>query len=183
MKILSASSLFWANEKQNYPQKSRLKRNCIAIPGMSVNPHTKNRKKSIQYSLENTQTRHDDDAIWHDTINNSLSKHHSNYNRPLSPKQLVRDMKKYPEIEWIVFFPRLGAPNVFQQLCSSRIPSFNVLQYTFSNKVSADEDIKVLRVTSACRTGITNVDSLPAYALQPPKINHCRECEKKNKQA
>ena len=96
----------------------------------------------IQYLRENTQTRHNDVAIWHDTINNSLSKHHSNYKKPLSPKQLVRELKKYPKIKWIVLCPRLGEPIVLQQLCSSCIPTFNVIQYTFPNKVSADEDIK-----------------------------------------
>ena len=132
MKILGASSLYWTIRKQTNPTtKSQLERNCIAIPGLSVNPYARNKKKTIQHLLENTTAKYEDVAIWHDTVNNSLSKHHSNYNRPLSPKQLIRQLENYPQIKWVVFCPRVGAPNVFQQLCSSQLPTFSVLQYTF----------------------------------------------------
>ena len=131
MKILGASSLYWTIRKQTNPTtKSQLERNCIAIPGLSVNPYARNKKKTIQHLLENTTAKYEDVAIWHDTVNNSLSKHHSNYNRPLSTKQLIRQLENYPQIKLVVFCPRVGAPNVFQQLCSSQLPTFSVLQYS-----------------------------------------------------
>ena len=66
-----------------------------------------------------------------------MSKHSNNFNRLLSPEQLIGQLKKYPQIRLVVFCPRHGARDIFQQLCSAKIPTFNVLKYTFPDNKNA----------------------------------------------
>ena len=49
--------------------------------------------------------------MWHDVVNNSLSRHRSNNSKPLIPSQFIAVLEKYRErIEAIVFCPREGTP-------------------------------------------------------------------------
>ena len=132
MKFIGASSLSRTIRATSGPARRRLKSQCIAIPGLSANTYGKFKRKTVQHLLENTTLKFEKEiVIWHDVLNNSLSKHSSNFNRPLSPKQLIGQLKKYPQIRLVVFCPRHGARDIFQQLCSAKIPTFNVLKYTF----------------------------------------------------
>ena len=54
-------------------------------------------------------------VIWHDVINNSITPHRSNNNRPLSPEQLIETLKKLKsngQIEAIVYTRRAGTPDL-----------------------------------------------------------------------
>ena len=132
MKFIGASSLSRTIKATSGPARRRLESQCIAIPGLSANTYGKFKRKTVQHLLENTTLKFEKEiVIWHDVLNNSLSKHSSNFNRPLSPKQLIGQLKKYPQIRLVVFCPRHGARDIFQQLCSAKIPTFNVLKYIF----------------------------------------------------
>ena len=50
-------------------------------------------------------------------LNNSLSRHRSNNNKPLTPLQLIAVLEKYQErIEAIVYCPRDRTPDIYNQL-------------------------------------------------------------------
>ena len=84
--ILAASSLSHALKKLHEKQQKRLKEYFLALPGASANPRAKHKRKTLQHLLH-PQTGYyrnrTDIVVWHDLINNSLSKHPNNNNQPL----------------------------------------------------------------------------------------------------
>ena len=58
--------------------------------------------------------------IWHDVTNNSLTPHSSNFNRPLSPPDLIHELCSLPcDIAAIVYCQRTGSPDVYHLLRQS----------------------------------------------------------------
>ena len=56
---------------------------------------------------------------WHDLINNAIlkiSKHSTNNDTRLSPNQLIKTFKSFPNLYCIVYCQRNGTPNVFYML-------------------------------------------------------------------
>ena len=86
--ILGASSLDHALRKLSAPSQKRVKETCFTKPGLSFNFNARDSQKTIQYYLHHFLSNRKDLVIWHDAINNSISKHRSNNNRSLSTDQL-----------------------------------------------------------------------------------------------
>ena len=56
-------------------------------------------------------------VIWHNVVNNSLSRHRSNNNKPLIASQRIAVLEEYQErVEAIVYCPREGNPDIYDQL-------------------------------------------------------------------
>ena len=91
--ILAASSLHHVLETLSPEQKDRFKDKTYTIPGLSLNPNTKNPKKVVQNLLSKDLKDKKDIVIWHDVLNNSISKHDSNNFRALSVFDLIETLK------------------------------------------------------------------------------------------
>ena len=91
--ILGASSLSRVIEKFDNSKRT-LKKTITAILGLSFNQNNKNDLKVISTLLPKERllkiSRKEKFIIWHDAVNNSLSRHPSNFNTRLTPKQLQR---------------------------------------------------------------------------------------------
>ena len=64
-----------------------------------------------------------DFAIWHDTLNNSITPHkRTNNNRPCDVEELVAFLQRHSDrIKAIVYFQNYGAKNILKQLLKSGI--------------------------------------------------------------
>ena len=91
--ILAASSLHHALETLTPDEKERYKSKIFSIPGLSLNPLTKNPKKIVQNLLSKDLKDKNNIVIWHDVINNSISRHHSNNFCALSVSELIEILK------------------------------------------------------------------------------------------
>ena len=120
--ILGASSLSRVIEKFDCNSKRTLRKTITTIPGLSFNQNNKNGLKVIPTFLSKGSlskiSMKENYIIWHDAVNNSISRHASNFNTRLTPKQLQRVLIHYKHcISAIVYCKRCGTPDVFQKLC------------------------------------------------------------------
>ena len=109
--ILGASSLSRVIEKVD--NSKRTLKTKTAIPGLSFNQNNKNDLKVILTLLSKGRlskiSKKEKFIIWHDAVNNSLSRHPSNFNTRLTPKQLI--LIHYKQcISAIVYCKRSGTP-------------------------------------------------------------------------
>ena len=82
--IVAASSVDHALDTLNPENRKTYNKKIFSIPGLSLNPNTKNPRKIVQNLLWKDLSEKTDIVIWHDVLNNSLSKHESNNFRPLT---------------------------------------------------------------------------------------------------
>ena len=94
MFVLGASSLDDALLSLNKRTQKQLKKSVLAKRGLSLNHFATNARKRVQFYLKNS-LKFQQDILWHDVINNSVSNHPSNNNRPLSPSELVEHLLNY----------------------------------------------------------------------------------------
>ena len=121
-----------------------------AVPGLSFNLNANNRQKTVQYLLSNSPKCKIDKnfIIWHDVINNSLSKHRSNNDNPLTPESLIKILKEYKnKISAIIYVHRQNTPNFYGRLVEIGILTINVTEDLISKrKVSNKELIRKLKL-------------------------------------
>ena len=115
--ILAASSLHHVLETLSPEQKDRFKDKTYTIPGLSLNPNTKNPKKVVQNLLSKDLKDKKDIVIWHDVLNNSISKHDSNNFRALSVFDLIETLKNLQDkLRALVYCQRNRTPYIFDEL-------------------------------------------------------------------
>ena len=91
--IVAASSLHHTLETLTPERKEQFKEKTYNIPGLSLNPHTKNPRKIVQNLLSKDLKDKTNIVIWHDVLNNSISRHHSNNFCALSVSELIEILK------------------------------------------------------------------------------------------
>ena len=86
--------------------------------------------------------------IWHNVINNSLSKHRSNNDNPLTPESLIKILKEYKnKISAIIYVHRRNTPNIYGRLVKTGILTINVTKHLISKrKASTKELIRKLKL-------------------------------------
>ena len=115
--ILGASSLDHVLRKQSAPSQKRVNETCFSKPGLSFNFNARESQKTIRYYLHHFFSNQKNLVIWHDAINNAISKHRSNNNRSLSTDQLKSLLLRYKEnITAIVYCRRNGTDNKEKEL-------------------------------------------------------------------
>ena len=105
---------------------SQRHRHLTALPGLHlIQSSAEFPHKTLQHQLRlfqrfqsnNCQHCRPKIIIWHDVINNSLTRHSSNFDKPLSPTALIQELHALPcEIAAIVYCQHKGSPDVFQLL-------------------------------------------------------------------
>ena len=87
--ILAASSVDHALETLPSEKRNQYEEKIFSIPGLSLNPKTKNPRKIVQNLLSKDLKEKNDVVIWHDVLNNSISRHDSNNYQALTVSQLI----------------------------------------------------------------------------------------------
>ena len=144
--ILAASSLHHALETLSPEQKDRFKDTTYTIPGLSLNPNTKNPKKVVQNLLSKDLKDKKDIVIWHDVLNNSISKHDSNNFRALSVFDLIETLKNLQDkLCALVYCQRNLTPYIFDELkvlqTDHNIKVFSIVKDFISVKKQKDPEI------------------------------------------
>ena len=96
--LVAASSLHHAIETLTPDEKERYESKLFSVPGLSLNPNIKNSKKIVQKLLSKDLKDKKDIVIWHDVLNNSISKHDSNNFRALSVLDLIKTLKNLQDM-------------------------------------------------------------------------------------
>ena len=118
--ILAASSVDHAFDTLNPENRKNYNEKVFSIPGLSLNHNTKNPRKIVQNLLSKVLTEKTDIIIWHDVLNNSISKHESNNYRALTVPQLLDILKSFEnKLRALVYCHRFRTPNILPKLKES----------------------------------------------------------------
>ena len=144
--ILAASSLHHALETLTREEQEQFKEKTYTIPGLSLNPNTKNPKKIVQNLLSKDLKDKKDIVIWHDVLNNSISKHDSNNFRALSVLDLIITLKNLQDkLCALVYCQRNRTPYIFEELkvlqADHDINVFSIVKDFISVKKQKDPEI------------------------------------------
>ena len=101
-----------------------------------MNFNARDSQKTIQYYLHHYLSHRNDLVIWHDVLNNSISRHRSNNNRKLSSEHLVNLLLRYRTyISAIVYCRRNGTEDIEESLGSTEILVLDVVtDFIFKHK-------------------------------------------------
>ena len=145
MFIVAASSLHHALETLTTEEKEHFKDKIYTIPGLSLNPKTKNTRKIVQNLLSKDLKDKKDIVIWHDFMNNSISRHDSNNFCALSVSELVEVLKGIQKkLSALVYCHRFRTPDIFEPLKTQEtdLDIFNIVKDLISpEKKPKDADL------------------------------------------
>ena len=123
--------------------------NFYAISGLSANPHatcTRKPLRILQNIWNRGKIRRQPLIIWHDLINNCLGKHRSNGGVGQDPDELVDILKSNKRrIAAIVYTQRIGTPNIFNKLTTTKIPILDAKKHLISKKKFRDPALDLQR--------------------------------------
>ena len=138
--ILGASSLHHALENLHPDQKKGKIEKIYTIPGLSLNVHAKNPKKVVQKLLATELKDKKEVVIWHDVLNNSISRHKSNGFRPLSVPELLEVLKSLENrLRALVYCQRDRTPDIFEHLKVQSIKVFHIERDFVSKRKQRDQ--------------------------------------------
>ena len=138
--IIAASSLHYSVNTLPLTLQKRLDDTFKAIPGLSFKLNANNRQKTVHYLLSKSPKCMIEKNFvnWHDVINNSLSKHRSNNDNPLTQENLIKVLKEYKnKISAIIYVHRQNTPNIYGRLVETGILTINVTKHHLKSKIKA----------------------------------------------
>ena len=142
--IIAASSLHHSVNTLPLTLQKRLDDTFEAVPGLSFNLNANNRQKTVQYLLSNSAKCmiEKNFIIWHDVINNSLSKHRSNNDNPLTPESLIKLLEEYKnKISAIIYVHLQNTPNIYGRLVETGILTINVIKHLISKRKASNKEL------------------------------------------
>ena len=145
--ILADSFLHHALETVNHEAKEQFKDKTYTIPVLSLDPNTKNLRKIVQNLLSKDLKDEKDIVIWHDVLNNIISRHGSNNFRALSVSELIETLKSLQDrFSALVYCHRYRTGDIFEQLkileTDLDIKVFNIVKDFVSPKKKDSELLK-----------------------------------------
>ena len=143
--ILAASSVDHALDTLNPENRKTYKEKIFSMPGLSLNPNTKNPQKILQNLLSKDLAEKTNIIIWHDVLNNSISKHESNNYRALTVPQLLDILKSFEnKLRALVYCHRFRTPNILPNLKeiekTTNIKVFSIVDDFISTRKQKDPD-------------------------------------------
>ena len=106
---------------------------------MSFNPNALKLRNTAQFQLSHFFRDKKRLVIWHDVVNKSLSRNRSNNSKPLTPSQFIAVLEEYQErIEAIVYCPREGTPDIYDQLKRSTLVTIHIVKDIVSKRKQKD---------------------------------------------
>ena len=142
--IIAASSLHHSVNTLPLTLQKRLDVTFKAVPGLSFNLNANNRQKTAQYLLSNyPKCMIEKNFItWHDVINNSLSKHRSTNDNPLTPESLIEILKEYKnKILAIIYVNRQNSPYLYGRLVETGILTIDVTKHSISKRKASNKEL------------------------------------------
>ena len=144
--ILAASSLNHALETLSTEEKTRYDDKIFSIPGLSLNKNTKNPRKIVQNLLSKDLKEKNNIVIWHDVLNNSISRHESNNFQALTASQLIDELKGLQnKLSALVYCQRHRTPNIFEDLnvlkTDHNIEVFSIVEDFISSKKQKNPEL------------------------------------------
>ena len=117
-------------------ERNHYKEKIYSIPGLSLNPHTKYSQKIVQNLFSKDLKDKHNVVIWHDVINNSISRHDSNNINVLSAPDLIDVLASLQDnLSFLVHCHRFRTPYIFDALnvleTNNNIEAFNVVKKIF----------------------------------------------------
>ena len=190
---VGASCLDNAYRSLSYPTGKRLKKDIIAIRGLSLNPKSISPLKILQSLLKKGFLESKKIIIWHDVVSNSISKHRSNRDNRCEIDKLLKILTGFKQkIEAILYFQRLGLPNLFQQLKETGILLLDVKKQLTStrkrNNSDFSADLAAIPLQSSTdikliRTVLENKDNLRSLVKKKRSKSKIRPSQKKRRKA
>ena len=143
--IVTASSVDHAFDTLTPENRKNYHEKIFSIPGLSLNPNTKNPRKIVQNLLSKDLAEKTDIIIWHDVLNNSISKHESNNYRALTVLQLLDILKSSEKkLRALVYCHRFRTPNILPKLKeiekTTKIKVFSIVDDFISTRKQKDPD-------------------------------------------
>ena len=142
--FIGASSLSRAIYSENYCKRKRLLSRATPIPGLSFNNRTRNQLKVLKKLLVKGKLKEVSNiVIWHDVINNSISKHRSNNNTALDVSKLLQILLQFKNrIKCIIYTRRCGTPDIFEALVTTGILVLHTERHLSSKRNLRKPDYK-----------------------------------------
>lgn len=139
--ILGASSLHHALESLPHKTKLRYSKTVFTLPGLSLNPGLRNPRKTVQFLLKKFFHNRCDIIIWHDVLNNSISKHVSSNYTCLSNAQLLSTLNDFSsKVKALVYCRRDGTPDIYSSL-KGKFLTLNVVKDIISKRKAKDKSL------------------------------------------
>ena len=138
---IGANSLNNTIEREPYKFRRELFGRSYSLRGLTFNWNAKNPLKVLQNLLtgRSIPARKYNVIIWHDIINNSISKHRSNNYRAISVEKLLQILRDFSRrIEAVVYYRREGAPDLFRKMLESKITIEDVESKLLSHRKNKD---------------------------------------------
>ena len=142
--IVAASSLHHSVNTLPLTLQKSIDDTFKAVPGLSFNLNTNNRQKTVQYLLSNSPKCmvESNFIIWHDVINNSLSKYRTNNDNPLTPESLIKILEEYKnKISAGIYVHRQNTPNIYGRLVETGILTINVTKNLISKRKASNKEL------------------------------------------
>ena len=142
--IVGASSLKRALDDLDEDLQNALSTVVTAIPSLSLNPNVADTSLRLDHLLERGYLKNQSNLVlWHDLLNNSLTKHHTNKDTAIEPSDLANLLVKYkPRIAALVYCQREGAPYAFDELRDEDFVIIRVTKNLVSRKNSQNEALQ-----------------------------------------
>ena len=142
--IIGASSLHHSLQQNGDEELNQLadqlRPYVISQPGVSLHPGARNQTKTVQHLLLDVGLE-DSVIIWHDVVNNTITKHPTDPRTPLNPDQLLAEIRALPQITGIVYCERQGAANVLADLQKLEVPVVEITTDLISRKKQQNHEL------------------------------------------
>ena len=120
--VVAASSLFYSLNTLRPAEKAELDELVYAESGLSLNPHTVRKRQNLQTLLEEHPLVDKEIILWHDVLNNSLSKHRTNANTLYPLDDLISYLQsKRHRFKAIIYCRRTRTTDIFDSLMRTGI--------------------------------------------------------------
>ena len=140
--IMAASSVDHALDTLTPENRKNYNEKIYSIPGLSLNPITKNPRKIGQNLLSRDVAEKTDIIIWHDVLNNSFSKYQSNNFRALLVCELLEILKSLEnKLQALVYCHRIRTPDIFDVRKTQNVSVFRNETDFFSTRKQNDPRI------------------------------------------
>ena len=144
--IIAASSLDHALKTLTLVEQTSYNDEIFSIPGLSLNKNTRNPRKIVQNLLSKDLKEQNNIVIWHDVLNNSISRHESNNFQALTVPELIDVLKGLQDkLSALVYCQRHRTPNIFDALnvlkTEHNIEVFNIVKDFISSKKQKDPEL------------------------------------------
>ena len=138
--VIGASSLHHSLERWTNIKK-RLSRQVTTKPGYNLHRGAQDKSQIIQKRLR-LIPKNEQLIIWHDLINNSVTSPRKDPRKPLTPEQLVNEIKNIKhKAVGIVYCVREGAPDVYKELKGTGIPVLHIVKDLLSRRKQKDKEL------------------------------------------